>query len=99
LESSTVLAKIENALGLDNSITTGKPIVTDILWSGDKQLLCDRWIHDRREHNKSEDFIKNRMNIGDNRNARLTFRFFQIMSVVLALLSILVLVHHMAAKI
>jgi|GEM_PF-3129429 len=89
LESITILAKIENALGLDHSIKTKKSTFDDVLWINDEQLLPDRWVRDRRgRYKKSEEFISDRMNMGDSRNARWTFCIFGIISIILAVLSI-----------
>lgn len=90
LESITVLAKIDNALGLDKTIKTTKSRFTNILWSNDKQLLPDRWIRDRQKHNNSEAFISERMKMGDNRYAHWVFSFFELVSIALGLLSIMV---------
>jgi len=89
LESVTILAKIENALGFDNSIRI-KSRFGLILWSNDRQLIPTRWIHDREQCSSSEDFISKRMKMGDNRYAHWTFSFFEATSIILALLSILV---------
>lgn len=90
LESIVILAKVENALELDTCIKTKKSQFTQILWSNDKQFLPDRWIRDRRKHNNSEEFISERMKMGDNRYTHWTFSFFEIMSAILGLLGMYV---------
>lgn len=96
LESIVIKSKIDHVLGLENSIKTLKSSYTAILWPGDKHFIPDRWFDGRRGPlkapiNKSKDFISQRMNMGDNRNARLTFSFFEIVSVILAILSLPIL--------
>ena len=94
LESITICAKIENVLGLDRSIRTKKSEFTEILWSKDKQLLPYRWMRDRTECGKyesSEDFIDERMNMGDNKYARWTFWLFGLSSVGLILVTSFIL--------
>ena len=87
LESVTILAKTENALGLDTGIKVdSKP--THVLWPSDKQIIPDRWISDRvqapsgKKYESSQEFISDRMKMGDNRIAHRTFRSFQIVSII-----------------
>lgn len=87
LESVSILAKIENILGVDNSIKTEHSEFTKTLWSNDKQLIPDRWIRDRNQYETSEQFISKRMKMGDNRYAHWAFSFFEITSMILALAS------------
>lgn len=90
LESIAILSKIENLLGIDDSIKTENSEFTKVLWSNDKQLIPDRWIRDRRQYETSEQFISERMKMGDNRYAHWAFSFFEITSTILALASVVV---------
>lgn len=87
LESVTILAKLDNALGFDKPINV-KREVKNVLWSNDKQLLPERWVSDCQKHNSSKDFISERMKMGDNRYANWTFTFFEIMSLVYGVIAI-----------
>ena len=91
LESIVIKSKIEHVLGFENSIKILGFSHTASLWPCDEHFIPKRWYDDRRKHKNSEAFISQRMNMGDNRNARLTFSFFEIVSVILAMLSLPIL--------
>ena len=91
LESIVILSKIDHVLGLERSIKTLRSSYTKILWPHDEHFLPERWIQDREKHKNSEDFISQRMNMGDNRYAHWTFSFFEIASAILAICSVPVL--------
>ena len=96
LESVTILAKIQNALGLDTGIKI-KSKHTQDLWTSDKQIIPDRWVDDRtgesvnKEYKRSEKFISDRMHRGDNQYAHWIFTIFEIVSGILTVSSILLL--------
>lgn len=96
LESIVIKSKIEHVIGFENSIKPLKSSYTEILWDEDEHFIPKRWFNGRRKIVKvsiksSKDFISKRMHMGDNRNARLTFSFFEIVSVILAILSLPIL--------
>ena len=89
LESVTILGKTQNALGLDTGIKIDfKP--KKILWTDDEQIIPNRWTSDRKECKSSKEFISKRMKMGDNQHAHWTFTSFEIVSVILALFSIVI---------
>ena len=82
----TLIAKIENLLGLDKEVKTeiGKP--HDLLWNKDIEFMLHRYVEDRFKFKTSKDFIEDRMWKGDNKWARLTFIFFILLSILFSIL-------------
>lgn len=91
LESVVILAKIEHLWGIDGSLKTTGVKSSKVLWVDDKQFVLDRWIKDRYKHGCSQQFINERMKMGDNRYAHWVFTILEVITAVLALLSLWIL--------
>jgi len=68
LESVVILAKIEYLWGLNGAFKIQKLKSSKTLWSEDRQFVLDRWVEDRK-HECSQQFVNERMKMGDNRYA------------------------------
>jgi len=88
LERIIMISKIENMLGLDDSIKTTKEAPEKILWERDLFFMLNRYVEDRYSFNSSQDFLDNRMKTGDNKWSRYTFLLFIFLSI-LSLIGIL----------
>ena len=91
LENIVILAKVEHLWGLDGSVRKTEHKSTEILWSEDKQFILDRWFRDRCKNQSSEQFVKERMSLGDNRYAHWVFSLIEVITIFLSLVSLLLL--------
>jgi len=91
LEATVILAKIEHLFGLDGPIRSKKLKSTKILWSKDKHFVLERWATDRAKCNSSEQFISERMSMGDNRYAHWVFSLMEVVTIILSLVSLVIL--------
>jgi len=86
LETVTVIAKIENLLGIDKSVSSklGKPLVSP--FPCDETFMIKRHVTSRfgQEFDTSDKFIEHMMRKGDNKWAHLTFSFFILVGIILA---------------
>lgn len=87
LESVVILAKIEHVFGLDESLRIQKSKSSKTLWPKDKQFVLDRWIRGRYKYESSQQFVNERMKMGDNRYAHWVFTILEVITIFLALLS------------
>jgi hypothetical protein len=92
IEAITLIAKIENLLGLDQPLSSelGKPLVT--LFPLDTQFMVERYIKSRfdKQCDTSEKFIRRVMKKGDHKWANLTFKFFMFLGFALIVLTIII---------
>jgi len=91
LESVVILAKIEHFWRLDGAFKINDSKSPKILWPEDKQFVLDRWINDRYKHESSQQFITERMRMGDNRYAHWVFTILEAITITLVFLSIWIL--------
>lgn len=92
LEAVVMIAKIENILGLDGSITTEKKIRKK-LWERDKTFLVHRWVRDRYEFESSADFISGKRRKGILKYANQMFTTLEIIGVIFTVVSAFILLN------
>ena len=80
-----MIGKIENILGIDDTIKVGNRKPSKIVWPEDKQFIPLRYLKDRFEEKTSNDFIEKRMKMGDNKLAHRLFSFFEFLGIALIL--------------
>lgn len=91
LESVVIMAKIEHMLGLDKPVKSHKSKSSKILWSKDEQFVLDRWVKGRYEYDSSEQFVNERMRMGDNRYAHWVFTILEVIAGILGFFSLWIL--------
>ena len=84
LEEVTLLAKIEELLGLSGSVRPNPEVKQTVaLWPEDKKYMPSRYLKDRYDTKRSEQFIDKKMKEGANKVVHCTFLVFQISAVLL----------------
>jgi hypothetical protein len=93
LESVVILAKIEHVLGVDGPLNTKKHKSGKTLWVNDSQFVLDRWIKGRYENESSQQFVSEKMKMGDNRYAHFVFTILEVTTILLTILSLWAYLH------
>lgn len=82
LESVVILAKVEHILGLSGPLKIHKNGTSEELWPQDEQFILKRW-KERYNYESSEQFVNERMKMGDNRYAHWVFNILEIITIFL----------------
>lgn len=86
LRMVTLIAKIENMLGLDSQIKLRKGKPNNLLWKDDKTFMLRDYVNDRFSEKSSKEFIESRKYKGDNQWTVFTFVIFILASIVLCII-------------